>query len=99
MTLARDLISQKTLSRPEGTLDTAPNPVVPPPPKRRPHLSLVESRKRGISVWLRAEHPGYEPSNAYLLEGRIENFAWHHGYKVALADVLGLLKESLGERH
>ena len=54
--------------------------------------SLVRERIHRLELWLAADRHNCEEDQAHLVEGSAERAYWHHGYLVALRDMLALGK-------
>lgn len=51
----------------------------------------VEERARDLEAWLKENAPYCSDEQQHLDAGSKEQAYWHHGYMMALQDVLGML--------
>jgi hypothetical protein len=51
---------------------------------------LLRDRIHRLELWLAADRHNCEEDQAHLVEGSRERAYWHHGYLVALRDMLAL---------
>ncbi len=57
-------------------------------------VSRAQARRAGILGWLNREHPEVFEEQLHIRSGTSERAYWHHGYMMALADVLRALGAS-----
>ncbi len=56
-------------------------------------LDLLRNREQGLRGWLAENAPQCSARQAHLDNGTSEQAYWHHGYMMAIRDVLILLAE------